>query len=134
MTKVLIDTNILVSAVLNSHGVPADAVRKAAELPYQAYICEQSIEELRRVFNRKLPDKILILDRFMGRLLPLVEIAPVPLSAHPDEVGIRDVDDRPILRAAIGVGVDILISGDNDFLESAVVNPKIMTAAQFVTL
>jgi predicted nucleic acid-binding protein len=52
MTRVLLDTNILVSAILNSQSVPAQAYRKAAEPPYRAIICEQTLEELRRVFNR----------------------------------------------------------------------------------
>jgi len=134
MTKVLIDTNILVSAILSSQSIPSDAVRKAVEIPYQAFICEQSIEELRRVFNRKLPNKIMELDRFMAKFLPLVMVVPVPLMVHPSEEDIRDINDRPILRAAIEVGVDILISGDKDFLESSVTNPRIVTAVEFVGL
>jgi predicted nucleic acid-binding protein len=62
-----------------------------------------------------------------------VEVVPVPSARHPDEDEIRDVDDRPILRAAIKAKADILLTGDKDFLESSVTNPQIMTAAQFVT-
>ena len=42
------------------------------------------------------------------------------------------MNDRPILRAAIHAGADILLTGDKDFLESGILNPKIMTAAEFV--
>ena len=44
---------------------------------------------------------------------------------------IRDADNRPILRAAIEAGADILLTGDKDFLESSVTKPRIMTVAQF---
>lgn len=49
-----------------------------------------------------------------------------------DEVEIRDINDRPILRAAHKAGVDIFVTGDKDFLESTVTCPKIITAACFL--
>jgi len=133
MTRVLLDTNILVSVILNSHGVPAQAYKKAVEPPYQALICEQTLEELRRVFNRKFPHKIPMLECFIAIILSAVEIVPMPSIVHADEVKIRDNDDRPILRAAIKTRADILVSGDKDFLDSNITNPQIMTAAEFIS-
>jgi len=132
MTRVLLDTNILVSAILNSHGTPAQAYKKAVESPYQVLICEQTLEEIRRVFNRKFPDKILMLERFIATMLSTVEIIPVPTDVYANEAEIRDADDRPILRASVKTGADILVTGDKDFLDSNITNPQIMTAAQFV--
>ena len=134
MTRVMFDTNILVSAILNSRSTPAQAFRKAAEPPCQALICEQTLEELRRVFNRKFPHKIQSLDRFILIMLSIVEIVPMPLVKYVSEDYIRDADDRPILRAAIKANADILISGDKDFLDSGVMNPRILTAAQFLDI
>ena len=45
---------------------------------------------------------------------------------------VRDVNDRPILCAALNAKADILLTGDKDFLESGLENPKIMTAIGFV--
>ena len=45
---------------------------------------------------------------------------------------IRDISDRPILRAAIEAKADVLLPGDKDFLESGVNNPAIMTPAEFL--
>ena len=45
---------------------------------------------------------------------------------------IRDVKDRPILRAAIEAQADVLLTGDKDFLESGVEHPAIMIPAEFV--
>ena len=47
---------------------------------------------------------------------------------------IRDVKDRPILRAAMNADVDILLTGDKDFLEADIEMPKTMTAAEFLRL
>ena len=134
MTRVLLDTNILVSVILNSHGIPGQVYRKAVEPQYQILICEQTLEELRRVFNRKFPNKIPMLERFIATMIPAVEVILVPPDVHADEYEIRDADDRPILRAAIKAEVDILVTGDKDFLESSIVNPQILTAAQFLNV
>jgi putative PIN family toxin of toxin-antitoxin system len=98
------------------------------------YDLRTKFNELRRAYNREFPDKIGALERFIASALPVIELIPVPPSTHPDEDEIRDPDDRPILRAAIKAGADIIITGDNDFLESAISNPRIMTPAQFVQM
>ncbi len=46
----------------------------------------------------------------------------------------RDASDRPILRAAVAAHVDILITGDKDFLEAGIATPHIMTAREFVQM
>ena len=132
--RVLIDSNVIFSAVYTQGSVPHKAYKKALEPPYQALVCEQSLEEIRRAFNRKFPDKIQALERFIAAALSVVEVVPVPPSKYPDEDLIRDLDDRPILRAAIKAEADILITGDKDFIESGLSTPQIMTAAEFLNL
>lgn len=63
-----------------------------------------------------------------------LELVPVPDNALTEETQIRDVKDRPILRAAIEAKADVLLTGDKDFLESGVENPAIMTPAEFLRL
>jgi putative PIN family toxin of toxin-antitoxin system len=132
--RVLIDSNILFSAVYAKGSVPYQAFAKAIELPYQCLVCEQSFEEIRRAYNRKFPNKIAALERFIASALSIVEVVPVPPTKYPDEDLIRDIDDRPILRAAIKADAEILITGDNDFLESGLTAPRIMTAAEFLKM
>ena len=50
------------------------------------------------------------------------------------ETQIRDVNDCPILRAAIEAKADVLLTGDKDFLESGVKNPAVMTPAEFLNI
>ena len=61
-----------------------------------------------------------------------LEIVPIPMEEYDSEMQVRDVTDRPILRAALNAKADILLTGDKDFLESGLENPKIMTAIDFV--
>ena len=55
--RILIDTNVLISAILNPKGTPFQAYLKAVSFPNHALICDQNIEELRRIFNKKFPKK-----------------------------------------------------------------------------
>ena len=130
--RVLIDTNILFSAAYSKTGNPNQAYRKAVEPPNQAFICEQSIEEFRRIFNRKFSNKIDVFESFIATTLSAITVIPVPPCPHFDEQAIRDVNDRPIFRAAIQAKVDIIVTGDKDFLESGLIFPLIMTAAEFL--
>ena len=132
--RVLVDTNILISAALSSNGTPYKAFLKAVTYPNKGIICDQNIEELRRIFNRKFPQKIPLLEHFLSIALLAMEVVPTPVEEAEEESHIRDVADRPILRVALNAKVDILLTGDKDFLESEVLNPKIMTAAEFITM
>ena len=131
--RVLIDTNVLISAALNPDGIPFQAYQKAASYPNHGLICEQNVDELKRIFNKKFPDKM-ALDRFLSVALITLELVPVSSEEQASEEQIRDTDDRPILRAAIEAGADILLTGDKDFLESGVTSPTILTPADFINL
>ena len=132
--RILIDTNILISAALNSHGTPYKAYLKAVTYPNKGIICDQNIEELWRIFNRKFPTKISMLEKVLAYSLSVIEVATTPEMEEDAEKLIRDVKDRPILRAALNAKADVLLTGDKDFLESGVTDPKIMTAAEFLEM
>jgi putative PIN family toxin of toxin-antitoxin system len=133
-TKVMLDTNVLISAIYNPSGTTFQAFRKASEPPYVLVLCDQIIDEMRRIFNRKFPNKIQAMERFLS----IAHYDLVTLTAEDapsaDEPEIRDVNDRPILRSALKAGVKILVTGDKDFLESSVKVPKILTPSQFVNM
>lgn len=54
------------------------------------------------------------------------------LETVKQEDKVRDVNDRPIMRAAVVAEVDVILTGDKDFLESGIVEPKIMNAVEFL--
>lgn len=132
--RVLIDTNILISAALYPKGVPFQAYVKAVTVPNKGLVCEQNIDELHRIFNRKFPTRMAALEQFLAIALMTLEVVPTPEKEDPAEQKVRDAMDRHILRAAIQAKADVLLTGDKDFLESGIDNPKIMTAAQFIAV
>ena len=116
--RVLIDTNVLISAALSANGTPYQAYVKAASYPNHGLICEQNVDEMKRIFNKKFPNRLAALDKFLSVALLTLELVPVPTEEDMTETQIRDVNDRPILRAAIEAKADVLLTGDKDFLES----------------
>lgn len=136
MMRCLIDTNILISAALFPDSVPAYAFTKAVTPPHTAVVCDYSMDEMRRVFNRKFPHKLSNFEHFVSILALSVRIVPVPAEVQDieEERRIRDVNDRPILRAAIAEKVDGILTGDKDFLESGISYPKMITPAEFMKM
>ena len=132
--RVLIDTNVLISAALNAESAPFQAYVKAASYPNRGLICEQNVDELKRIFNKKFPQRLAALDRFLSLALLTLELVPVPLEETGAEALIRDGKDRPILRAAIAANADVLLTGDKDFLESGIEHPMILTPAEFLNI
>lgn len=130
--RVLIDTNVLISAALSTSGVPFQAYVKAASYPNHGLICEQNVDEMKRIFNKKFPNRLASLDKFLSVALMTLELVPIPMDENCSESQIRDVNDRPILRAAIEAKANVLLTGDKDFLESGLLNPTIMTPAEFL--
>lgn len=132
--RVLIDTNILISAALNRNSTPFRAFLKAVTYPNHGMVCEQNVDEMRRIFNRKFPQKVPAFESFLSTALMTLELIPMPVDEDAKESKIRDVMDRPILRAAINADADVIMTGDKDFLESGINYPKAITAADFLAL
>ena len=132
--RVFIDTNVLISAALFPSGAASRAYLKAVSVPCDPVVSDYVIDELRRVFSRKFPQRMKALDAFIAALSSTVSIVVTPEGKMSDEAQVRDVNDRPILRAARAAGVDVLVTGDKDFLDSTVDNPRILSPSEFLLL
>lgn len=130
--RILIDTNVLVSAALSNGGTPFRAFVKAVSAPNQGIVCQQNIEELRRVFNRKFPHKITALESFLALSMLVLEVVPIPDQTQDSEKQVRDESDRPILRAALAADADIILTGDLDLLQAELTSPLVLTPSQFL--
>lgn len=124
--RILIDTNILISAILFPNSKPAKALLKAAQ-EHELVLSEQNLTEFREVIKRKAPDHLTDAETLLVELS--YELVP---SSHYAGALIRDPKDQPILNAAILANVDLLITGDKDFLVLELEQPVCITAAQFL--
>ena len=132
--KVMLDTNIIISAVLFPYGRAAQAFLKSLSYPYEPIVCDYVLNELRRKFDEKFPDKASNLDEFLQMALLFIEVVPTPTLELLQERQIRDPKDHPILRAALNNHADYFLTGDKDFLESSVSDPRIISVAEFLSM
>ena len=132
--KIMIDTNILISAVLFPKGKASMSLQKSLLPPYQPVISDYILKEFREKFSEKFSDKKDEMEAFLEPFLRIVSVVETPKAEESAESKIRDSKDRPIIRAAIKHKVDLFLTGDKDFLESTVENPQIISADEFLKM
>lgn len=91
------------------------------------FLESQNLDEMKRIFTKKFPDKLPALESFIANSLLSIEIVDTPEIPVEQERLMRDMMDRPILRSAVVSDVDIILTGDKDFLESGIDHPRMMT-------
>lgn len=124
--RVLIDTNILLSAMWFKNSRVAKTLLYVAH-NHELILCDTNIAEMRDVIKRKSPDVLADAEEFIADLS--YELIP---SVEKTDKRIRDPKDQPILNAALTYGVDVILTGDKDFLDMDLDHPKPMNVAQFL--
>ena len=132
--RVMIDTNIIISAMLFPRGRAAQAFFKTLYPPYQPLVCDYIVEEIYKKFKEKFSDRRRALEAFQADILPRISVVSTPKEESLAENAIRDPKDRPILRAALNVHADLLLTGDKDFLESSLIDPRIIGVAEYLEM
>lgn len=128
--KVMLDTNILVSAIFFPTQQTRELVDALADY-HHICLCDYVIDELRLVTDRKFPSKKAALEFFFIQL-PF-ELVHTPNTINFDDFpSVRDQKDSPILATAIMENVDVFITGDKDFLVLDIDTPKIVTMSEFL--
>lgn len=128
MRRVLVDTNVIVSALLFPNSIPAHAFARVLSSD-RLVLTDWIIDELHEVVGRKWPDRLPALDAFLDAI-PFELAAPTDVSP----TTMRDLNDQPILDAAVAASVDIIVTGDKDFLALAIEQPHIITARQYLDI
>lgn len=113
MKKVVLDTNVLVSAFLSNAGVPNQALLQAG-ITYQLFISYDILEEVERVLRRsRIQRRVQLLgDEIRVFLAAIQSVADVVENPTPLRVIEDDPDDDLILGCAVGAKADYLVSGD----------------------
>lgn len=112
--KIMVDSNIVIFAVLFPHGYVSLALMFALE--DDTVIIPQNVkDEVLHVSEKKFPDKVDDVIKFIESGLFVIE-NPKYSDVELD-VSIRDVKDVPVFLSAKAIGVDVLMTGDKDLLE-----------------
>lgn len=126
--RILVDTNILISAILFPKSLIAKTLLYITN-NHSIVFCDQNITELREVLRRKKPDKLPDAEVLLAEL----SYELIPAVYHTEKL-IRDAKDQPILNAAIIADVDIILTGDKDFLSLDMEHPSCMNVTQFLEI
>lgn len=135
MIRVVIDTNLLVSALLFG-GVPARVYDLRSTGQIIILTSDMHTAELTRVLYRaKFSKRFELQQQTPGNVISgylLKTETVIPVSDIPADA-IRDPRDLPVLACAVGGQADYIVSGDQDLLVlGAFRGIPIMSAAQFL--
>ena len=140
MTRIVIDTNILVSAILTSEGNPAKILKLVLEGKLNLIISPAILEETRQVFNypklAKLMEKNNITRQevygFLDKMSRVALITPGKLDI---DVIPKDPADNKIIACALEGDADFIISGDHHLTDLKIFQSiKIIDPAAFLKI
>lgn len=126
--RIMLDTNVLISLILfpsRKFNCMLEVIIREHTLVLSSFV----VEELIAVAKRKFPQKEYSIELFLSKLAYELVYTPQELKGGLFEI--RDVKDYPVLYTAIVEQVDVLITGDKDFLNIDLEKPEILSPAQF---
>lgn len=133
MIKVVLDVNILASAALNEHGVPARVANLAFDGDIELAVSRHIIEKLEEVFDRPFFVSNLS-DGSRSRILAALRTELEPTDPDESVRGVADdLEDDLVLGTAVAANADFLVTGDKGLLAIGEYRGvMIVTAAAFL--
>jgi uncharacterized protein len=116
--RAVLDPNVIISALLNPYGAPADVLRGWRDGVFEMIVSPALLEELKRALSYpKLRERIAALDA--AELIDLLSRSATHASDdHSPPLHSADPNDDYLLALAAGEGA-ILVSGDKHLLALA---------------
>jgi uncharacterized protein len=132
MIRVVIDTNVVVSAALNDDSLPAAVLSLAIDKHILMFVSAPVLAEYEAVLNRphlKLP---------LGRITALLaDIRSTAQLVHPTRIIAKikkDESDNRFLECAHAAAVDYLVTGNTKHFPPTFENITIVTPKEFIDL
>jgi uncharacterized protein len=130
--RIVVDTNVFISALLIKKSIPFQVVNIAFKLGKILY-SDATYAELQQVLFRRKFDKYLTLEERNIFLFKLANDSP-SIEIQEEIQACRDVKDDKFLELAVNGNADVIVTGDADLL---VLNPfrkiEIITPEMFVS-
>ena len=138
--RVVLDANLLVSAVISTAGPPREIVNAWVDERFELVASPTLLEELRDVLDRPRFRRWVSTEtaaEFIDGLAQDAEVIdepPPPPRPHPHPGLSPDPDDDYLIALARAAGADYLVSGDRHLLDLADPDPPVLTPRQFLDL
>lgn len=132
--RVVLDTNLFLSAMLSDAGPPARIVAAWGEQRFELVTSEDQIAEVKRA-ARYAKLRPLVPRAALGRLVNALRSAEIVLKRLPRAGGARDPADDYLLAMAIAVDTEYLVTGDRALLSvERIAVTRIVTPRRFVSI
>jgi putative PIN family toxin of toxin-antitoxin system len=130
--KILIDTNVLISAVLKDKDPEAVIVFVVEQPDFEWLISPEILSEYKAVLGRpKFGLPVIVYTQWMTLLDSVTTLVDVDLAFEFP----RDQSDAKFLACALAANAEYFVTGDRDFSQAQkLVNTTILSVAQFKKL
>ena len=124
--NVVLDTNVLVSGLINPDGTPAKILNLLINESITLFYDNRILLEYKAVLNR---DKFGFTAEMIDPLLDFIKTQGQFVTANPITTFFEDEQDKIFLEVAQSAGVDYLITGNVKHFPE---NPMIVTPKEFI--
>jgi putative PIN family toxin of toxin-antitoxin system len=133
--RVVLDTNVFVSALLNPDRRISLILYSLAEGKYRLLYSRDSLGELVRVVSRPRIMRGLLDDFDIKELIALIKFRGQEILPSVSIKACRDLSDNMFLEIAVEGNADLIVSGDDDLLSlSPFQGIPVITPARFLSI
>ena len=134
--RVVLDTSVLVSALIASRGTVGKVLQFLRDDRYLAVYSKSTLIEFLEVLHRpKIQEKYHIRSQDISALLKLIVLRGVPVKTTSTIRICRDPKDDKFLEAAVDGRADFIVTGDSDLLDlGSFQGVEILNPAAFVAM
>ena len=131
--RVVLDTNVFVSAAITPTGVSAQVVSRGLEHDYQLVVSPRLLAEIQAVLARPKFERLITADELEHFLLDVR--AGSDSVGDPDDVpaATRDPKDDYLVALARSARADLLVSGDPDLHAEEEQRPPVVSPRELLT-
>jgi putative PIN family toxin of toxin-antitoxin system len=131
LVKAILDTNIIVSPVINPVGIPANIVSIGIAQKFLICYSDEILEEYREVLSR---GKFRLPPPAVGALIADIERSGQNFSPQRKLPVCRDPDDDKFLGCAEAANAHYLVTGNQRHFPSSYPATTVLTPRQFITI
>jgi putative PIN family toxin of toxin-antitoxin system len=124
--KIMLDTNVLISAMVFG-GQAGELLSILFDSEHELFVSDYIDTEFKEILQRKWPAKA-------EHIYKLYRQLDVHFCESTDDVrgNLRDAKDIPVLSDAIYHNVDVILTGDKDFLEAGLEYPMVFSPSMLL--
>jgi len=131
VNRIVLDTNVLISGMINAHGSPGRIVDLLREDMIELIVDDCVLSEYRMVLDR--PKFRRYFDtRAVSDILNFLEKNTLYTVAVQTIVDLPDPDDAPFAELALSAGVPLVKGNINDFPKSKLQSVRILTPVEYL--